>query len=146
MEKVEFFLGSSKVFKIIFVVVYTSALLILIRVSLPIGVKITSIVVVLLHGWNIWILHIKRQYRHSIIKIWQDSKGRWGRETVQGHRQMGILVGDSMVGNWLLVLRFRFKNRIECVIIPRDALPFREYQLLYNRLRFFTDLKKKSLI
>lgn len=144
MERVEFVLGRSKVFAVSFLFIYGIAVFILIRVPLPIFVQISSIFLVLLHAWNVWILHIKRINRRSIIKIWQDTKGCWGRETRQGHRQTGDLAGDSFVGNWLLVLRFRFKNGIECVIIPRDVLSFREYQLLYSRLRFFTSIEKKS--
>jgi len=144
MERVDFVLGHSRVFAVLFLFIYGIAIFILIRVPLPIFIKILSIFIVLLHGWNVWILHIKCMNRRSVIKIWQDTKGCWGRETRQGHRQIGDLAGDSFVGNWLLVLRFRFKKRIECVVIPRDALSLREYQLLYSRLRFFTSIGKKS--
>jgi len=137
VERVEFSLGFSKILTIFLLGFCLATLLIISYLPIPVFLRIAGVALLIIYGWVLLNLHISRKAKRSVIKIWQDPKGRWGCQTVQGHRAVGVLAGESFISAWVLVLHFRFKTRIQNVIIPVDALRQREYQILSTRIRFF---------
>ncbi len=135
MERVDFSLGFSKFYAVLFVVLYLGTVAILIWLPMMFLLKILSISIFIYDFQRMWTLHVKRNAKDSIVRLWQDSKGYWGFQTHSGQRAIGRLKGDSYKSRWLLVLRVRLSRRSFSVMIPRDAMNTFQYRTLCARLK-----------
>lgn len=138
MERVEFLLGFSRVLLILSLILHLGSIFVLIHLPILNLLKILGTALLILHGWLMLKLHVLRRHKNAIVKIWQDKNGKWGCETCGGHHALGGLEGESYITSFFMVLRFRFKTRVENVVIPIDALTTHQYRVLSTRLRFFT--------
>lgn len=134
MERVEFSLGSSKIFAIFVGVVYLSTIAVLLSLPVFCFLKILGSIFLVWRFRQIWVLHIRRTSKNAITCIWQDPKGRWGCQTKSGRCARGRLKANSFKSMWILVLRFELSARTQSVVIPADALKPFQYRILYARL------------
>ncbi len=134
MERVEFSLGTSKIFAIFVGVVYLSTITILLSLPISYFFKILGLMLLIWRFQQIWVLHIRRTSKNAITCIWQDPKGRWGCQTKNGRCARGWLKHDSFKSVWILVLRFDFSTRTQSIVIPADALKSFQYRILCARL------------
>jgi len=135
MEKVEFTLGFSRSFTVFLWALYLGAIAIIFWLPIPYFLKIVGPTLLFLYCRQIWNLHGRRVSKKAVVRIWQDSKGRWGYQTKNGHSAVGRLKNNSFKSIWLLLLNFHFRRRSSFVVIPRDALNSMAYRILSIRLK-----------
>ncbi len=137
METVEFILGPSKGFSVYLWSLFLGVAFTVFYLPIFYFFKMIGIALLFLYSWQLWNLHGRRSAKKAIIRVWQDSKGRWGCETKDGHAAIGRLKADSFRSLWFTILRFHFHHRGLSVIIPKDALSLNEYRILSVRLHRF---------
>lgn len=138
MERVDFRLAPSLILATLYSLVFLGVFLIIFFLPFPFWGQCLFICCLSIYGYSIFKAHILRSANDSVINIWQNRKGQWGFETNQGEKGIGDLAGDTYMSRLFVILRICTKFRIKSVIVPRDALTARAYQLLCTRIRFFT--------
>lgn len=138
MQKIAFVLGPSKGLMVFLSLLFLSAAAMVLWISIPYWVKTFGIALLFLYGWRLWNLHAKRISKKSIVYIWQDTEGRWGCQTREGHAALGRLQGDSFKSIGFLIVRLQFQHRALSILIPADALTMNEYKILYTRFQIFS--------
>ena len=138
MEKITFALSSSKLFTLLYSLMFLLTFFCCYCLDFSLWVKITY--TVLLGGYAVYLFnnHIFRNSLNAVVFLWQDTKGQWGFETKAGAKSIGVLSGMSYVNRFFVILWIKTKFGDRCITIPRDAMRPRAYQLLCARLRFFT--------
>jgi hypothetical protein len=138
VERVDFRLGPSLMLTILYSLVFLGVFLIIFFLPFPLWGQCLFIFCLSVYGYSIFKDHILRRAENAVINIWQNRKGQWGFETNNGDKGIGSLAGDSYMSRFFVVLRICTKYKIKSVIIPRDAVTARAYQLLCARICFFT--------
>jgi len=133
MGSIEIVLGKSRVLILFLWIVYGGASLILMWIPIPLFFKILGIALLCCQGWLTLNHHAKRVSKNAIVRIWQDSEGRWGCQTRKGHLARAKVKTDSFKSQWLLILRLRLQARSVSVIVPFDAVNSSEYRALCTR-------------
>lgn len=136
MERVEFSLNRSKRLSALLCLLYGGSAVIILWLPMLLVFKIAGVLGCWYDFCRVYRLYANRSAKDSVVSIWQNSNGQWGCKTKEGYQPIGTLVGDSYTSSWILVLRFRFKNRSKVVIIPADAMSVAQYRILYVRLNF----------
>jgi len=133
-HSLEFALGYSKILFVLITFSYLGGLWIFLTMPIPLVLKIGGGVLLGFKFYQTLKTQVFRKASRSVIRIWQDAKGRFGCQFRYGLSAFGELQGDSFRSVWLIILRLRLKDRKISVIIPRDALNPHEFRALLLRL------------
>lgn len=136
LQKLEWELGFSKHLFSILLVTHIGALIILWSVwlgdfsVLRVLLSLVSTVVLLLNLKRIMRTHLFRSTPRAVVKLWQESDGRFGCQFKMGQSAYALIKSDSFCSTRIIILRLKVSQRIINVIIPRDCMPNAPYQKL----------------
>ncbi len=133
-HSLEFALGYSRILFLLITFSYLGGIGIFLTLPIPLILKIGGGALLGFSYFQTLKTHVFRKASRSVIRIWQDSKGRFGCHFRYGLSALGELQGDSFKSAWLIILRLRLKDRKISVIIPKDILTPHEFRALLLRL------------
>lgn len=138
METVEFHLEKfSRLLAFLLIILYLGSLSTLFLLPIHFVFKMGIFTIGIYFLQKNWKLHVSRKTMQAVVRVWQDSRGRWGFETRQGRTYKAILLPDSYRTGFISILRFRTLTKVYNVIVPYDSLKETEYCLLTTHLLFF---------
>lgn len=111
--------------------------------SLPLLAKLfLSLGVIMSLAWSLRV-HALRMVGSAVVRIWQEEGGDWMLMDKQGYTERGHLLGDSFVGQRLVILNFKMDTRrlMKPVVLFFDALAVQEFR----RLRVYLLTTRKSI-
>lgn len=79
-------------------------------------------------------MHLFRSMPRSVVKVWQDTKGRFGCQFKMGQSAYAEVKGDSYHTTIFIILRLSISHRVVNVIIPRDSMSPEAFKVLSSRL------------
>lgn len=134
VQPLEWVLDISKRLCMVVAVTQFGALCILWLLPIWIFLKLLGTALLCVNARYIVRMHLLRCSPRAVVKLWQDSNGRFGCQFQMGQSAYGQIKSDSFHSSGLIVLRLRLSERVVHVIIPRDSLPPEAYSMLACRL------------
>lgn len=141
MAQTEFVLTPSKKLAYFLYGLHIIAAVVILTLQVSVFKKGVIFIVFLIFGYREINGIIKSQQRRNqdeIARVWHDTEGRFGLETLKGKKSIGTLKGDSFKCSWFIILRIKLLGSINArtitLFIPKDALPPSEYRALCARL------------
>lgn len=119
------------------IIILSLALGVVIFISIALIFKLMLSLFILYYGWRL-MRQVLLLEGHSLLKLRYDHGDRWCLTTANREEKAGILCGDSIVTQKVLLLRFNIDRRIISYVIFKDAVDKEYYRqlLVLLRLRF----------
>jgi hypothetical protein len=134
VERLEWELGFSKNLFILTALTHTGAFCIVGWVVPYLVLKILCMLAILGNARKIMRTHLLRCTPHSVVKLWQETNGRFGCQFKLGQSAYGEVKGESFKSFACVVLRLKLSNRVLTLFISRDSVSTPLYRILCSRL------------
>lgn len=135
IEPFEWELGFSKHLLIVILLTHFGAFCITALLVPNLILKILFMAAIIGHTRKIIRAHVFRSTARSIVKLWQESNGRFGCQFKIGQSAYGDLQGDSFKSFFCVIVRLKLSQRSVTLIVPRDCVSTPVYRILCSRLR-----------
>lgn len=119
------------------IIVLSLALGVVIFLSIALIAKLMLLSFILYYGWRL-MREVLLLDGYSLLKLRYEHGDRWCLTTADHEEKVGVLCGDSIVTQKVLLLRFNINRRVISYVIFKDAVNKEYYRqlLVLLRLRF----------